>query len=83
MRKDFFCNFQKQMQAQKKIYQMGYEKTDKVSHHAVLRQQIPQKEHIHGRGQDIEPDTNFLLSQSLRHGICNGIAVEHRNQEGV
>ena len=71
------------LSTQTEIDQMRYEKACKIAHHAVLRQQNVQKCHIHGRGRNVVAHADLLLPQALVHGIRNGIAVQHRNQQSV
>lgn len=62
---------------------MGDKKTEKVTFHSVFRQQKIQKKHIHGIGDDVVADAYFLLPQTLGHGVGDGVAVEHGNQQSV
>ena len=62
---------------------MGDEKTEKVTFHSVFRQQKIQKKHIHGIGDDVVADAYFLLPQTFGHGVGDGVAVEHGNQQSV
>lgn len=62
---------------------MGDEKAEKVTFHSVFRQQKIQKKHIHGIGDDVVADAYFLLTQTLGHGVGDGVAVEHGNQQSV
>ena len=62
---------------------MGDKKTEKVTSHSVFRQQKIQKKHIHGIGDDVVADAYFLLPQTFGHGVGDGVAVEHGNQQSV
>ena len=77
------ADFQESAEAEQEIQQMGYKKTDKISLHPVFRQENVQKHHVHGRGENVIPDTGLLLAQSLGHGIGDGIAVQHGNEKCV
>ena len=62
---------------------MGDEKAEKVALHPVLGQEKIQKQHIHEIGDDIVADADLLLPQPLGHGVGDGVAVEHGDEQGV
>ena len=76
-------DFQEPPQTQCEIQQMRYQKTGEIAHHAVFWKQDIEKNHIQCGGQNVVADADLLLTQALGHGICDGIAVEHGNQQGV
>ena len=69
-----------QPDAQKKVYQMGNEKTDEIARHTPSWQKQIEKKYIKKGCYNIVLDADMLLSQSFCNGIGDGITVEHGDQ---
>ena len=76
-------DLQQSPQTQKEVDQMGNEKADEVSDHAVPWQEKIQEQNIQKGCEDIVPNTDFLLAQAFGHGIRHDVAVEHGNQQRI
>ena len=73
-------NAQEPAQTENEIYQMGHEKADKIPLHSIFGEQIIEKCHIHGGGQNVVADAGLLLFQPFGHGVGDGVAVQHSIQ---